>query len=552
MTMRVKDTIDSPTSRTIDNSQYRAINFNGNYPCRVKFVDEKNNINAIVYDHSFSIEIPPLITGLGTTENFPYRLEIYDNGSNTLLTTLQQGINKPYRYETTTTVPSELKIVIKHITGDDNTDDETYYSKLTVTAEDTLTGELADGGLPWYSYWTYYANHNFTLNPVWGKHWKFHITESDQFVSMNWATYKFIRRSSFIQYVEIRPYSGLEIYALDETKPTEPPKKWTGYDMDANTDEITMPRMFLPISTGKTFNKETDKFLTLSIKNVGTVRQAMAITSDSYGDYLEPISTTPTYTLTGLLSNKLYTQFNQTVDITMPNRLLLTDEGKDFGYDIDTTIPSLYSIYLDNIKVRKYGEGSYVTMTNYQEAMFTSSSFDIQIDPSTQSASGSTTRKFTVSGLHLNTGGGHGAVGSATAWYQNGSVFNPWGTITASNHRATVSLDTYSLAGDIYGQVLTGGIGNWTVKIYNNSPVDIECQYYSKKTKENETTFDKTITVNKNSNSGNLTLQDQAWFDDKWFRVQAKGWYSTVGGSYIEVYGAVKKIPDDNSKGYLY
>ena len=533
MTIRVKDTIDSPTSRTISNSQYRAINFNDNYPCTVKFIDEKNNINAVVYDHSFSIE-----TGFkNVSQSQPScTVEIYDNSNNKLLQSLtypNSSTNpKLYIYETQTTVPSKLKIKIKR----SNENYDSYYS--TISVVDKTANSLL------YARWGKNTTHEFTITPVWGRHMTLEITQEDKFVQMTEDAIRFYRGSGFSPVVNFQPYSGVEIYQMDEANPDNIPTKWNGATLWSSDNYVRFPKLFLTQDGYDNFDDTMDYFMTLYTYNISDIKQGMTITNSS--DMQDIAQKNSKYELQTADSSGLSWGFGQNLDITLPNSASGDSEG--VGYYIEKTQTPLYSILFSNVKVKKYGASSYNVIsqgTTKNRAIFDSSSFDIQIDPSNISASGSTVRRFSSSGLRFNNT-------NYTTLYQDANVINPYGNITASDHYATISGDTYSLAGDIYGQVITGGSGNWTVRIYNNSPVDIRCQYYSKKTKENETTFDKTITVSARSSSGNITLQDQAWYDDKWFRVQATGWASTIGGRITTVYGAVKKIPDDNSKGYLY
>lgn len=529
----IKKESDSSFVQTITNNNLNPIKFNGDYPYRVRFIDANNNIDDIVYDHSFSIETTPNINSQNTWSG---KVEIYDNTNNKLLQSLtypaptSSASTISYKYETHTTVPSTLRIVIK------STDwyGEKFYSTLKVV--DTVASHS------FYEKWGSSTKCEFTVTPAWGRHIALKITESDKFVRMTSSAIRFYR-STFSDIVNFKPRgSQVEIYQLNESNPTAVPTEWTGITMWSNDNYIKIPQLFLTKVSWEDYDSdERNKFMTVYTENMIDVTQGINITWNSNMDDIEQESY---YELDTPKENGLSWGFSQKVEITVPNSKLGDQDG--VGYYIEKVQAPLYSIRFYGVKVRKYNTGSYTNMQSINRAIFNTSSFDIQIDPSGISASGSTIRKFTVSGINAST------AGSATAWYQRQYVFNPSGYITASDHCATISPGTYSLSGDIYGQVLTGGNGNWTVKIYNNAPVDIKCQYYSKKSKDSESTFDKTIVVQKNSNSGNLTLQDQAWWDDKYFRVQAIGWYSTFVEDFTSLYGAVKKIPDNNSKGYLY
>lgn len=529
----IKKESDTSFVQTINNNNLNPIEFNGNYPYKVRFIDPNNNIDDIVYDHSFSIETTPNINSQNTWSG---KVEIYDNTNNKLLQSLtypapnSSASTLSYKYETHTTVPSTLRIVVK------STDwyGEKFYSTLKVV--DTVANSS------FYEKWGSSTNCEFTVTPGWGRHIALKITEANKFVRMTSSAIRFYR-STFSDMVYFKPCGHLvEIYQLNEDNPTAVPSEWTGATMWSNDAYVRIPQLFLTKVSWEDYDSdERNKFMTVYTKNMIDVTQGINIT---WSTDMSTIEQESFYELDAPGENGLSKGFTQNVEITVPDSKLGDVDG--VGYYIEKVQTPLYSIKFNGVKVRKYNTGSYTNMTSVNRAIFDSNRFDIEIDPSNISASGSTIRKFSVSGLEVST------AGSATAWYQRQYVFNPHGYITASDHCATISAGTYSLAGDIYGQVLTGGNGNWTVKIYNNAPVNIKCQYYSKKSKDSESTFDKTIVVTKNSNSGNLTLQDQSWWDDKYFRVQAIGWYSTFVEDFTSLYGSVKKIPDDNSKGYLY
>ena len=521
MTVHVRKKSDSSYIKKITDDIYQAVEFNGNYPYQIRYKDKKNNIDEIVYDHSISIEAPAITAVIP----FPFKVEVYDNSNNTLLATLVSGtdILHTHKYETRTTRPSayKLKIISTEYPSAE------YYSEITVTDTNSNT-EL-------YSKYANNMSHEFVFTPEWGTHIMLGAKIHDVYKKVNHAPFTIQYTGSEKERINIQV--SCKYYNLYEAS-SDGPVLWDGSNIQGNpnaaTPSITLPELYVFLDE----YDGTTPDLTIS---TSTTSPYEYFGISAYSPGITIFNKNITHALKAKNSSGFVTGYVETVSMDFPDPSV----GGSYISLIDDTIPFYAIRFSFNVHSRYYGTGSYAY---YPYVYFESSYFDIQIDPSNISASGSTTRKFTVSGIkHHNS-----SVGSATAWYQDGSAFNPYGDVTASDHIASISGGTYSLAGDIYGQVLTGGSGNWTAEIYNNSPVNIKCQYYSKKTKENETTFDKTITVNKNSNSGNLTLRDQAWYDDRWFRVQAIGWYSTIGNFYTACYGAVKKIPDDNSKGYLY
>lgn len=518
MTIQVKKKSDPSYIKKITDDIYKAVEFNGDYPYKVRFVDEKNKTDVIVYDHSISIEVP--VAAL----TFRFKVEVYDNSNNTLLATLTSGSNVSavHKYETRTTRPSayKLKIISTEYPSAE------YYSKVTVTDTNSNT-EL-------YSEYANNMSHEFVFTPEWGEHIMLGVTIRDVFQKVTHAPFSITYGGRETQAINIQ--LSCEYYSLYEAG-SDGPVLWDGDSIQGNSSgiasSVTIPVLY--VSVGDYDGTTPD--LTM-VNSASSPYAYCKVSSVSSGITLSNQNTT--HTLNTKNSSGFVTGYTETLTMDFPDP---SSTGESIVLR-DDTIP-FYSIqFASGIFSRYYNTGSY---QHFPYVYFEGTYFDIQIGASTLSVGGSTVRRLRVSGFNLS-----GGVGSAIYWYQSIDVFNPYGNITASSHIATISDDTYSLSGDIYGQVLTGGSGNWTAKIYNNAPVNIKCQYYSKKSKENETIFDKTITVNKNSNSGNLTLQDQAWYDDQWFRVQAMGWYTTVGNNLISLYGSVLKIRDDNSKGYLY
>lgn len=519
MTIRIKKESNSAYSRTISNANYRAVNFNGNYPYKVRFVDKTNKIDTFVYDHSISIEVPVAAT------IFQFKVEVYDNSNNTLLATLTPGLqaSNVHKYETRTSRPSayKLKIISTKYPSVD------YYTKITVKDTNSNT-QLYSG---------YNISHEFVFTPSWGEHIMLGATVDDVLKKVNHAPFEIYHthnvggtENDYRIEIYCKHY---DLYTVGSSSPSLWDTGRLDWEPNGVVTSTTIPELYMSLND----DDGTVPDLTLDVIT-GSPYAYCKVSYISSGITLSNQNTT--HTLNAKNSSGFITGYVETLSMDFPDP---SSTGEYFSLGADT-IP-FYSIHFSSKKTlsRYYNTGSY---SHYPYVFFDGTYFDIQIGKLLTSISDSTVRVFHVTGFNLNT------IGSKSYWYQADNVFNPYGYINASDHIATISEDTESLSGRIYGQVLTGGSGNWTAKIYNDSSVDIRCQYYSKKTKENETTFDKTITVKNNSNSGNITLQDQAWYDDRWFRVQAIGWYSTVGASFKSCYGAVKKIPDDNSKGYLY
>lgn len=138
---------------------------------------------------------------------------------------------------------------------------------------------------------------------------------------------------------------------------------------------------------------------------------------------------------------------------------------------------------------------------------------------------------------------------SNRTFYQWTSKFNQYGSITASNHIAEIRRGTYSLSKKCYAYITnTGGWGDWTSKVVNNSPVTIYYQYSTQKVGNSHTGFD-TSNYTLPNNTDTYILKDQSGFSDDRFHIQATGFAQTNGGKYT-TYGRVLWIKDD--KGYLY
>ncbi len=134
-------------------------------------------------------------------------------------------------------------------------------------------------------------------------------------------------------------------------------------------------------------------------------------------------------------------------------------------------------------------------------------------------------------------------------FYQGTSKFNQYGSITASNHIATIKRANYSLSQKCYAyNTDTGNWGDWTSKVVNNSSVKIYYQFSTQKVGNSHTGFD-TNNCTVANDIDTYTLKDQGGFSDDRFHIQATGFEQTTGGQYT-AYGTVLWIKDGN--GYLY
>ena len=136
-------------------------------------------------------------------------------------------------------------------------------------------------------------------------------------------------------------------------------------------------------------------------------------------------------------------------------------------------------------------------------------------------------------------------------FYQWTSKFNQYGSITASDHIATIKRANYSLSRKCYANIITSvsDWGNWNCKVINTSPVLIYYQYNPKKVSNSTTSFGKPTIVAANS-TNNFTITDQSGFSDDRLHIQATGFEQTTGGTYRK-YGTELWIKN-NDNNYLY